>query len=178
MQQSDPPARQIPPDVARYLKGVPAEGHQFDFLIGDWNVAATRYKEDGSVVLQYKASWSAQSLNDGRMIMDDFKALAPTGQPISSFVTLRTYSEATGRWELQGLAALQPASPLEWHGSWQEGQMVLNAFGQDTDGMPLRTRIRFSRIRRDSFFWESELTRDGGRSWFRNATLEAIRAPS
>ena len=178
MQGSDAPAPQIPPDVAKYLKGAPPEAHQFDFLIGVWDVAATRYKEDGAVLLRYKASWSAQSLNEGRMIMDDFKALAPTGQPISSFVTLRTYSEATHRWELQGLAALQPASALDWHGTWQDGQMMLDASGQGPDGKPLRTRIRFFRIEKDSFSWESEVSGDAGRTWFRNASLNAVRAPA
>jgi hypothetical protein len=169
---------QVPPEVARYLRGAPPEGHQFDFLIGDWDVAATRFKEDGAVLFQYKASWSAQSLNQGRMIMDDFKALGPTGQPISSFVTLRTYSEATRRWELQGLAALQPTSAVEWHGVWQDGQMMLDALGQGPDGKPLMTRIRFFQIEKDSFSWESEVSRDAGRTWSRNAMLKAFRASS
>ncbi len=48
---------QVPPDVIRYLQDAPPESQQFDFLIGNWDVAATRYKEDGSVLLQYRASW-------------------------------------------------------------------------------------------------------------------------
>ena len=177
MQRSEVPAPQIPPDAARYLKGAPPEARQFDFLIGTWDVSATRYKEDGSVLFQYKASWGAQALSEGRMIMDDFKALAPTGEPISSFVTLRTYSEATGRWELQGLAALQRAAALEWHGTWQDAQMVLDAAGQGPDGKPLRTRIRFFQIERDRFSWESRVSQDGGKTWFRNASLNAVRTP-
>ncbi len=51
-----PPMAQVPPDVLRYLKGASPESRQFDFLIGDWDVAATRYKGDGSVLLQYRAS--------------------------------------------------------------------------------------------------------------------------
>jgi hypothetical protein len=178
MQRSDSPATQIPPEVARYLRGAPSEGHQFDFLIGTWDVSATRYKEDGSVLLQYRASWNAQTLNEGRMILDDFRALAPTGEPISSFVTLRTYSEATRRWELQGLAALQPSAALEWHGTWQDGQMVLDAAGQGPAGKPLRTRIRFFEIERDRFSWESHVSQDGGRTWFRNVSLNALRTPN
>ena len=83
--QGEPvPTPQVPPDVIRYLQGAPPESQQFDFLIGDWDVAATRYKEDGSVLLQYRATWLARHLNEGRMVMDDFKALAPTGQNVSS----------------------------------------------------------------------------------------------
>jgi hypothetical protein len=109
------------------------------------------------------------------MILDDFKALAPTGEPISSFVTLRTYSETTRRWELQGLAALQPSAALEWHGTWQDGQMILDAAGHGPDGTPLRTRIRFFQIESDRFSWESRVSQDGGNTWFRNSSLDALR---
>jgi hypothetical protein len=175
MERPDSPATQIPPKVEGYLRGAPPEAHQFDFLIGHWNVSATRYKQDGSVLLQYKAHWDAQTLNEGRMILDDFKVLAPSGEPISSFVTLRTYSETTRRWELQGLAALQPSAALEWHGAWQDGQMILDAAGKSPDGKQLRTRIRFFQIERDRFSWESHVSQDGGTTWFRSAALNALR---
>jgi hypothetical protein len=177
VQQSPAPSQQIPPDVARYLKGATTESHQFDFLIGQWDVAATRYKEDGSALLQYRASWRAESLNDGRMIMDDFKALGPRGEPVSSFVTLRTYSEVTRRWELQGLAALQPSAPVEWHGVWKDGEMLLDATGRRPDGQSLRTRIRFFQIQSDRFSWESNVSLDDGKNWVRNASLTATRVP-
>lgn len=95
--QSDKPLASIPPDVVRYLNGPTPEGRQFAFLIGQWNVDATKFDAEGSVLFRYKATWSAKYLNEGRMIMDDFEALAPDGRPISSYVTLRTYSEATRR---------------------------------------------------------------------------------
>ena len=79
MDESRSQAPQLPPEVAMYIKDAPPESKQFDFLIGDWDVAATKYKADGTVLTQYKAIWSAQYLNNERMIMDDFKALAPTG---------------------------------------------------------------------------------------------------
>jgi hypothetical protein len=82
----------------------------FDFLINDWTIAATRYEPDGSALFQYKATWNAKYLNEGRMIVADFKAYAPTGQVISSYVTLRTYSETNHRWEMTALAALQSAA--------------------------------------------------------------------
>ena len=106
VQESKSQAPQVPPEVARYLKGPSPESKQFEFLIGDWDVAATRYKEDVSPLFQYKASWNAKYLSGGRMIVDDFKAHAPTGQAVSSYVALRTYSETTQRWERAGLSAL------------------------------------------------------------------------
>ena len=109
------------------MKGGNAESLQFEFLIGDWDVKGMRYKPDGSVLLEYKARWSAHYLNGKRMIIDDFKTYSPSGQEVSSYVTLRTYSEVTGRWEMAGLSALQPAMNGEWFGLWKDGEMRLEA---------------------------------------------------
>jgi hypothetical protein len=169
---------QIPPEVARYLKGRTPETRQFDFLIGEWQVAGTRYKPDGSLLMNYRAIWVAQHLNEGRMVMDDFKALAPTGEVVSSFVTLRTYSEATARWEMQGLAALQPAMPAEWHGQWTGREMHLQALGKTAQGVSIRTKIRFFDIQPQQFAWESTWSADDGATWARGASLNAVRVSS
>jgi hypothetical protein len=176
VQESKSQAPQVPPEVARYLKGALPEGQQFDFLIGDWDVAAIRYKEDGSSLFQYKASWNAKYLNDGRMIIDDFKAYAPTGQAVSSYVTLRTYSEATHRWEMAGLSALQPAGSAEWYGELKDGEMLLDASGKDPAGNIVKTKIRFFNIAKNSFSWESKVSRDEGKTWIKTASLLASRA--
>ena len=176
VQESKSQATQVPPDVARYLSGAPPESQQFDFLIGDWTVAATRYKEDGSTLFQYKATWNAKYLNDRRMIIDDFKAYAPTGQAVSSYVTLRTYSATNHRWEMAGLAALQPAVNAEWFGEWKDGEMLMSAAGKDPAGNVVKTKIRFFHIAKDSFEWESQVSLDDGKTWSKNATLLASRS--
>ena len=175
MPETEKSATQLPPEIARYLKGAPPESRQFDFLIGDWDVAATRYKEDGSALIHYKASWSAKHLNEGRMVVDDFKAHLPTGQDISSFVTLRTYSEATGRWELAGLPALQPATIVQWHGEWKGGEMLLDATGKDLAGATIQNKIRFFNITKDSFDWVSNNSHDDGKTWIKIASLRASK---
>jgi hypothetical protein len=177
MPSSPTPTPQIPPDVVRYLKGATAQSRQFDFLIGNWDVVATRFKDDGTTLFQYKAKWEAKYVNDGRMIIDDFRACGPSGEAISSFVTLRTYSETTQRWEMQGLAALQPAAATEWYGIWQDGEMLLNASGTNADGKTIKSKIRFYEIEKDRFTWSSETSRDEGISWVPNASLLAVRAP-
>jgi hypothetical protein len=178
-QPSSPnPVPQIPPDVLRYLKGATAQSRQFDFLIGNWDVVATRFKDDGSVLFQYKAKWDAKCLNAGRMIIDDFKACGPSGEEVSSFVTLRTYSETTQRWEMQGLAALQPAAAMEWYGIWQDGEMLLDATGKNAEGKTIKTKIRFFEIKKDRFSWSSKTSRDEGISWVLSASLVAVRAPT
>src|SRR6478609_3912497 len=162
---SNNPAQPHPPEVARYLKGAGPEARQFDFLLGEWEVEGTRYGEDGTAVLNYQALWSARSWNDGRMVMDDFRTLAPNGDPISSFVTLRTYSEVTGRWEMAGLQALQPSLPMEWHGISNDGEMLLDAIAHLPNGQRVHSRIRFFDIEAASFAWENSMSFDQGATW-------------
>ena len=172
---TNPQVQNVPPEVLRYLQGSAPEAKEFDFLIGHWNVEATRYKEDGTTALNYSALWNAVHLNEGRMIMDDFKALGPTGAPVSSFVTLRTYSETTKRWEIVGLQALQPAVPTEWHGICRDGEMLLDAIATLPNGHRVLTKIRFFEITPDSFSWESSMSLDQGDTWRKTASLKAKR---
>lgn len=168
-----PPA--VPDHVMRYLNGPVAEDRQFDFLIGDWSVQATRWQADGSVAARYAATWTARSLNDGRMVMDNFQALAPDGRALSSFVTLRTYCHDTRRWEMAGLAALQPAAPAHWSGVWVDGQMRLLARGTDSTGRAVQTKICFSDITPERFCWTSAHSTDDGATWVTTASLVAQR---
>ncbi len=165
----------VPPDIARYLKGAGPQSRQFDFLIGRWTVAAEVFNPDGSLLRQYTARWDAQSLNNGRMVMDDFRAQGPNGQDISSFVTLRTWSELTNRWEITGLGALQPTINMQWHGQWQQGEMQMEAVGTDPAGATVHTRIRFFAIEAQAFRWESQVSRDAGNTWCKAAALRASR---
>ncbi|HEX2544562.1 MAG TPA: VOC family protein [Ramlibacter sp.] len=109
------------------------------------------------------------------MVMDDFQALAPNGDAISSFVTLRTYSEATKRWEMAGLQALQPSIPAQWHGVATDDGMLLHALATLPDGQRVHTRIRFFDIAPESFSWESSASFDAGQTWRKTASLQARR---
>lgn len=152
------------------------EGQQFQFLIGDWDVEGVRFRDDGTELTRYGGTWHASYLNDGRMVMDVFRIMGPHGKEVSSIVTLRTYCPATARWELAGLATQQPAWNAQWHGHWQDGEMVLDATGSGADGATTRNRIRFFDIGEHGFRWESHLSRDGER-WVKSAALTARRQP-
>jgi len=110
------------------------------------------------------------------MVMDDFKAYSATGTEISSYVTLRTYCEAAGRWEMSGLGALQAATTAQWHGKWNDGEMQTEATGADARGTTIRNRIRFFSIEHDRFSWESRVSLDDGKTWFLASSLSATRA--
>jgi hypothetical protein len=167
--------QQIPPEVARYIKGATAESLQFGFLIGKWDAEGSRYDAEGKVQLKYAAKWNAEYLHDRRMIFDDFTIQAPSGQEVSSFVTLRTYCETTGRWEITGLAPLQPAMNAKWFGHWSDDEMLLSAQAVGPDGKTVLNKIRFHDIQQARFSWESHNSYDDGKSWIRISSLVAHR---
>jgi hypothetical protein len=165
----------IPPDVARYLRGVSADSLQFDFLAGEWTVEGTRYGGDGEILQNYIGAWRAEYRHDRRMVIDDFTIHAPSGQEVSAFVTLRTYCDMTKRWEIAGLAPFQPAMRGTWFGHWVDGEMRLTVEAAGPDGKPIRNEIRFYAIKPDGFSWESRTSRDDGRTWIKVASLVATR---
>jgi hypothetical protein len=168
-------ARQVPPEVARYLRGATAEGLQFDFLIGGWDIEGTRYGARGEVLSTYVGTWRAEYLHGGRMVMDDFTVHAPSGEEVFASVTLRTYCETTNRWEMASLPALEPAANGGWFGHWVDGEMRCSAEGPGPDGKMVKARIRFYAIRPDGFRWDIRHSRDEGRTWIMVALLVAKR---
>ena len=165
----------LPPEVVRYIQGPGPESRQFDFLIGDWSVAGTRFAPSGDIVTTYVGKWRAEHRHGKRMVVDDFTVILPNGEEASSFVTVRSYSPLTRRWEIAGLGAFQPALQGEWFGQWTEGEMVLHARAKGPDGREIGNLIRFHEITARSFQWESRMSLDDGATWFKAAALVATR---
>jgi len=154
----------------------PPPSRQFDFLLGEWRCDGARYKPDGSILVAYQAAWSAKAVDDGRMIVDEFKAVSPEGRPLFFVVTLRTYCEATGRWELAALGAQQPAAAIsDFHGVWRDGEMRLEALSRLPNGATAQARIRFFDIAADRFDWENDYSLDGGATWLKAGAFRATR---
>jgi hypothetical protein len=109
------------------------------------------------------------------MIMDDFTIHAPTGQEVSAFVTLRTYSPLTNRWEMAGISAFQPAINGKWYGNQVDGEMHLIMEGLMPDGRGFKNRIRFYDIGQDRFQWDNRISYDEGHTWMKISSLVASR---
>ncbi len=166
--------RVAPPEVLAYVSGAHTPEHfQFEFLIGCWDVEATKMSAEGHR-LSYSATWEAKYLNDKRMVMDDFRALGPRGEAVSSYITLRTYSPITGRWEHVGLGAQAAAVPiLEWHGALEGKDMHLRAVGLGPEGNRVHNKIRFYDIEEKQFKWESSMSFDNESTWVNVGALVA-----
>jgi hypothetical protein len=173
--QENPTTETIPPHVARYLAGAPKEAGQFAFLIGEWSARGNRYHASGAIQFRYQARWRAQYLHERRMVLDDFTFLSPAGEEISSFVTLRTYAPTTDRWEVAGLAALEPGWCGQWNGRAEGAEMRLVAEIRLPEGRAFYNRERFHDIEADSFRWESHDSHDDRATWTLASALVANR---
>jgi hypothetical protein len=167
----------IPPHMARFLAGAPKESDQFGFLIGSWFVQGIRYDASGNVQFRYRAHWRAEHLHDKRMVLDDFTFLSPAGEELSAFVTLRTYAPTTQRWEIAGLAALEPGLNGQWTGCAVGEEMHFTAEIRLSNGTVLHNRERFYNIEAESFRWESHNSHDDRASWTLTSALVANRGP-
>jgi hypothetical protein len=173
MPESSSAVPKLPPEVAAYLRGPTDESLQFDFLIGGWRVDGRRHGPDGE--MPYAGRWQAQYLHGKRMVMDDFTVLAPSDDEVSAFVTLRTFSPLTGRWEIAGMPAMQPGVNGKWFGHHVDGEMHLEAEVVGPGGHPMKSRIRFYAIEPQRFQWENHVSIDGGATWKKVASLVATR---
>ena len=166
----------MPPEVKAYLSGTNhPESMQFDFLIGIWEFEGSSLLPDGNK-LNYSGIWKAHYINEKRMIVDDFKMLSPDGAELSSYVTLRTYSPISKRWELSGLAAMLPAVEThEWYEGMEGNEMKLHATGKTQDGRMIKNRITFYEIQEHAFKWRSEISFDLGEHWMEMSALSTKR---
>lgn len=171
---TDPPRSAPPPPFSRPA-AVPPECSQFDFLIGEWDTETTRFAPDGSVAGTFPGRWRAEHRDGGRMLVDEFTALAPDGGVLAFFVTLRSWCPATQRWEMTFLTAHQPFTLRHFRGVRRDGELHLEAAGRDPEGREALARVRFHDIEADGFAWEQQLSYDGSTTWSRSACLRARR---
>ncbi|MCG8592366.1 MAG: hypothetical protein MJE66_23995 [Proteobacteria bacterium] len=176
MSQADDPTALVPIEgVLSYRQGVPDEASQFDFFLGEWDARTTRYRADGSEIASYGGAWSARHLHDGRMVFDEFTARLDDGSEISYMATLRTFSAASGRWEMTFLIAHQPQLIRSFSGVFREGEMQLDGVGVTLTGEPVLAKVRFFDITPRSFEWENRVSLDDGATWYRDSTISARR---
>jgi len=177
MSPTDDPTALVPLEgVLAYREGVPAESAQFDFLLGEWRARTTRFRRDGGEIASYGGVWRARHLHDGRILLDEFTAQLDDGSELSYMATLRTFSTASGRWEMTFLIAHQPQLITSFSGVFEGGEMRLEGAGRTLTGDPVLARVRFFDISPVRFEWENRVSLDDGATWYRDSTISAQRA--
>jgi hypothetical protein len=174
--QAEDPTALVPIEgILAYRQRLPKEASQFDFLLGDWQARATRFRPDGSEIGSYAGTWRARHLHDARMVLDEFTARLDDGSEISYMATLRTFSTATRRWEMTFLVAHQPQLITSFSGVFEDGEMKLAGSGRTLEGDPVLSRVRFFDITPTGFQWENRVSLDDGATWYRDSAISAHR---
>ncbi|MEO6690019.1 MAG: DUF1579 family protein [Dokdonella sp.] len=163
-----------PTPAAANLAGL----HDFDFLVGQWQVRHRRLKErlaDSHEWVEFDGTCTMRQLMDGWGNVDDNVMSMPTGAYRG--VGLRSYDPATGQWAIWWLDGRNPFGNLDppVKGRFESG--VGNFYSNDTlRGKTVRVRYTWSRITPTSAHWEQAYSPDSGQTWETNWTMEFRRS--
>jgi hypothetical protein len=149
--------------------------HDFDFLVGQWNVHHRRLKPGTSEWVEFDGTCSNRALMDGLANAEEHALDAPAGAYRA--VGLRAYDSKTGQWAIWWLDGRYPHGPLDppVKGRFEKG---VGAFYSDyvQDGKPMRVRLLWSRITPTSAHWEQASSSDAGKTWDTNWIMDFRRA--
>lgn len=158
---------------AANLKGL----HDFDFLVGSWQVHHRRLKErlaGSHGWVEFEGTCTMRQLMDGRSNVDDNWLKMPEGEYRG--VGLRAYDPQTGQWAIWWLDGRNPFGELDppVKGRFEKG--VGTFYSTDTlRGKKVRVRFTWSQITPTSAHWEQAFSPDGGKTWEVNWRMEFRR---
>ena len=151
--------------------------HDFDFLIGKWNVHHRRLKDrlaGSHEWVEFEGTCALVMTMGGMGTMDDNYIGLPSG-PYRA-MGMRGYDPKTQTWAIWWLDARDPHSiepPVV--GNFQNGVGIFE--GDDTfRGKPIRVRFTWSKITKNSAHWEQAFSPDGGKTWETNWVMDFTRA--
>jgi hypothetical protein len=153
--------------------------HDFDFLVGSWQVMHRRLKErlaGNHEWVEFTGTCVMRQLMDGWTNVDDNVLHLPTG-PYRA-VSLRSCDPQTGDWSIWWLDGRTPHANLDpsVKGRFEHG--VGTFLARDTfAGKPILMRFRWSQITPASAHWEQAFSPDDGKTWEVNWTMAFQRTP-
>jgi hypothetical protein len=151
--------------------------HDFDFLLGDWQVQHRKLRRRlaGSDDWQeFDGTLSTRPVLDGGGSSGDNVFNQPDGRYHG--VSLRTYDAASGLWASWWVDGRNPHGAVDppIKGRFENG--VGTFYADDTlDGKPIRVKVTWSRITPVSARWEQSWSADGGKTWEVNWTSDFRR---
>jgi hypothetical protein len=152
--------------------------HDFDFLIGRWNVQHRRLTErlaNNHDWVDFKGTTVAQALLGGNGNIDD-NVLELPGNTYRA-LSLRSFDSKSQLWSIWWLDGRSPQGPLDppVRGRFQDG--VGTFYADDTFNLrPIHVRFVWSDITPESARWEQSFSGDGGQTWETNWTMAFVRA--
>lgn len=151
--------------------------HDFDFLIGSWQVHHRRLKErlaNNREWIEFEGTSVVQKVMGGYGTVDDNVIELPGGAYRAA--GLKAFDRQSGQWSIWWLDARMPQGPLDppVRGYFRDG--VGTFYSDETfDGRPIRVRFRWSGITPTTCHWEQAFSIDGGASWETNWVMDFKR---
>lgn len=130
------------------------DASQFDFWVGEWN---GQWKDsDGKI---QTCSNSVTKILNSCVIEENFSTSDNTftGKSVSVYnpakkVWLQTWVDNSGAY-------------MDFSGGFNENKMILHRKGKNKEGIEILQRMIFYDITQSSFYWNWEVSTDGGNTW-------------
>jgi hypothetical protein len=148
--------------------------HDFDFLIGTWDIANRRRSQDGGWD-EFAATGSIAQHVDGLVQVDHYDAPEFPEREHVKAVTVRAFDETTAQWSIVWLSNYAPPDLRPVVGAWDGDLGVFEQTIESEDGRPLGVRFDWKRLGPDRARWEQSLSLDGGASWDFNWSMAFTR---
>ncbi len=138
------------------------EAHQFDFLVGEWEIRNEIRAPDGGWVTTRATLEGHKHLN-GCAIIDFWDGIARDGEPLMG-ITIRGFDTVSGKWSIVWLDDRNPPDFKPLVGEFEDG---VGQFFQENEvrGEWVKVRFTWDEITEDSARWTQSFWRDGGVTW-------------
>ena len=151
--------------------------HDFDFLVGHWQVRHRRLKErlaNNHEWIEFDGTSITQKVMDGYALVDDNVLEFPQGAYRAA--GLRAFDVKSGQWSIWWLDSRTPLGPMDppVRGRFQDGTGTFLA-DETFNGIPIRVRFTWSAITPTSCHWEQAFSTDGGATWEMNWAMDFER---
>ena len=148
------------------------EGHEFDFLEGEWDAACRFPRSDGSWG-EGPGTLKATKILDGFASMEFFEG--PYQGYIIKGLGLRAFNPKSRYWEHTWTDTSSPGGLVVWRGRFDGGKIDLFAEWDDDSGQRILSRLTWSEITDSSAHWESHRSLDGGTTWVKHWVIHFAR---
>ncbi|MBZ0317280.1 MAG: DUF1579 domain-containing protein [Anaerolineae bacterium] len=158
--------------------------HDFDFLVGEWNIINRRrgrnslvadpQQNQAAVWEEFPAKGRAEKFLDGLALIDHFDCIFPNGQQVKG-MTIRSYDPTTGQWSILWLDNRQPPDLRPLVGGFKNGIGEFYQVIETGDGDPLHVRFIWDNITPTTARWQQAFSTDAGATWDTNWVMEFTR---
>ena len=163
-------------ETAQYTGDIPTESNQYNFLLGEWNIAKKHYNANGEQINKQIGTWSAKSLHGGRAVHDDQVFIDTKGQYTPGIQSLRTYSTKLGKWDSLHVQPLKDTGLCINNQNWLAKKMVGISTCMNRNGKVIRySKTQFYNITDDSFSYIEERSKDN-KNWLLFTRIDAKRS--